>query len=386
LRSNGGGDDVSGNKTTFRALFGRDPDVTARAPGRVNLIGEHTDYNGGFVLPAPIPQATRVELGRRTDRTIRAFSGDVGADVGAAAMEEYELGSEARRGSWLDYIMGVTQALSRSGLAIGGADIRVQSDVPLGAGLSSSAALEVSLLRALREAFALDIDDVRVAQLGQRAENDLVGAPVGIMDQMASSLAEEGTALFLDTRSLERRLVPLPRGAELIVVSSGVTHNHAAGDYKTRRAECERAAAMLGVKELREVTAADLDRVEALPEPLGRRARHVVTENDRVIDAVRAIEEENLPLLGQLFYASHRSMRDDYEISIPEIDALVEIAREDPEIIGARLTGGGFGGSVVMLAKRGEAAKAAARIADTYARRTKKTPAILVPPGGRGEA
>jgi galactokinase len=143
---------------------------------------------------------------------------------------------------------------------------------------------------------------------------------------------------------------------------------------------------MLGVKELREVTAADLDRVEALPEPLGRRARHVVTENDRVIDAVRAIEEENLPLLGQLFYASHRSMRDDYEISIPEIDALVEIAREDPEIIGARLTGGGFGGSVVMLAKRGEAAKAAARIADTYARRTKKTPAILVPPGGRGEA
>jgi galactokinase len=285
--------------------------------------------------------------------------------------------------------MGVTQALERGGIAIGGADVRIRSEVPLGAGLSSSAALEVSLMRALRAAFSLDIDDVRIALLGQRAENDLVGAPVGIMDQMASSLAAPGTALFLDTRSLEKRLVPLPRGADLVVVSSGVTHNHAAGDYKTRRAECERAAALLGVSSLREVGSADLGRIEALPDPLGRRARHVVTENDRVLAAVQAMEGEgegeDLAGLGELFYASHRSMRDDYEISIPEIDALVDLAREDPDIFGARLTGGGFGGSVVMLAKRGAAAAAAPRIAALYAKKTGKTPTILVPPGGPGE-
>lgn len=369
---------VSDRDTSFRALFGREPDVTARAPGRVNLIGEHTDYNGGFVLPAPIPQGTEVELGRRQDRRIRAFS----ADVGEAEAREYELGSEARGGGWLDSVMGVTQALSREGNSIGGADIRIHSNVPLGAGLSSSAALEVSLLRALRSAFLLAIDDVKIALLGQRAENELVGAPVGVMDQMASSMAAEGTALFLDTRSLEMRLVPLPLRAELVVVSSGVTHNHAAGDYKTRRAECERAAAMLSVASLREVGSADLARVEALPEPLGRRARHVVTENDRVLAAVRAIEGDDLSRLGELFYASHQSMRDDYEISIPEIDALVEIARADADILGARLTGGGFGGSVVMLAKRGAAGPAAARIAALYAQKTGRTPAILVPPGG----
>jgi galactokinase len=369
---------VSGAR--FRAIFGRDPEVTARAPGRVNLIGEHTDYNDGFVLPAPIPQGTDVELGRRPDRRIRAYS----EDIKDAAICEYELGSEARGGGWLDYVMGVTQALSREGCEIGGADIWIRSEVPLGAGLSSSAALEVSLLRALRAAFSLELDDVRIALLGQRAENDLVGAPVGIMDQMASSLAAPGTALFLDTRSLEKRLVPLPRGAELIVVSSGVTHNHAAGDYKTRRAECERAAEMLGVASLREVGSADLGRISALPDPLGRRARHVVTENLRVLAAVHAMEVEDLARLGELFYASHQSMRDDYEISIPEIDALVELAREDPDILGARLTGGGFGGSVVMLAKRGSAAAAAPRIASLYAQKTGKTPAILVPPGREG--
>ncbi|NUQ79562.1 MAG: galactokinase [Polyangiaceae bacterium] len=364
---------------SFRSLFGRDPDVTASAPGRVNLIGEHTDYNGGFVLPAPIPQATFVMLGRRLDRTIRACS----ENIKNAAIYEYELGSEAKGGGFLDYVMGVTQALSRAGFVIGGADILVRSDVPLGAGLSSSAALEVSLLRAFRAAFSLDLGDIQIALLSQRAENDLVGAPVGIMDPMASSLAVPGTALFLDTRSLEKRLLPMPRGADLIVVSSGVTHDHAAGDYKTRRAECERAAALLNVSLLREVLSADLGRIEALPHPLKQRARHVVTENDRVLAAVSAMEAEDITRLGQLFYASHQSMRDDFEVSIAEIDALVDIARGDPDIFGARLTGGGFGGSVVMLAKRGAAAAAASRIAALYSQKTGKTPSILVPPGGR---
>lgn len=365
-----------GSAPAFRDLFGRDPDVTARAPGRVNLIGEHTDYNGGYVLPTAIPQVTTAELSARGDRSVRAVSADM---EGPAVMGEYELGEEARGRGWLDYVQGVTQALLRSGRVIGGFDLRVSSEVPIGSGLSSSAALEVSLLRALRSAFGLAIDDVELALLGQRAENDLVGAPVGVMDQMASSLASEGTALFLDTRTLEVKRVPIPKSAEIVVINSGVAHNHAAGDYRTRRAECERAAALLGVAQLRDLSMADLPRAEALPDPLGRRARHIVTENQRVLDAVAAMSAEDLPRLGELFRASHQSMRDDYEVSIPEIDMLVEIASADRAIFGARLTGGGFGGSVVLLARRGSGASAAARIAPAYAARSGRTPTVLVP-------
>lgn len=361
---------------SFVELFGAAPEVRASAPGRVNLIGEHTDYNEGFVLPTAIPQTTRVELGVRADRMVHAFSSSTGGRDPAV----YELGAEARGRGWLDYVQGVTQAVLRDGHELRGFDLRIESDVPLGSGLSSSAALEVSVLRALRRAFALPIDDVQIARLGQRAENDLVGAPVGIMDQMASSLATEGTALFLDTRTLAVDCVPMPAGADLVVIDSGVAHQHASGDYRTRRAECHRAAALLGVRALRDVAAADLPRVAALPEPLCRRARHVMTENARVLAAVSALRDGDLLALGALFQASHRSMRDDYEVSIPEIDLLVELAGADEAIFGARLTGGGFGGSVVMLARAGEGAPAALRIADAYAARSGRRATVLVPP------
>ena len=350
--------------------------VRAAAPGRVNLIGEHTDYNGGFVLPTAIPQHTVVELTRRADRRVEAQSTNDKIRGG------YVLGQEQARGDWLDYVQGVTWALREADFPrLEGFDLSISSDVPLGAGLSSSASLEVACLRAIRQAFELEnLDDVTLAQLGQTAENDFVGAHCGIMDQMAASLADGSTALFLDSRSLEFRRIPLPADADLVVIHSGVVHEIAGGDYNTRRAECEEAARLLGVPQLRDLGLADLKAVEQLPDPFARRARHVVTEDERVLQAVQALQDSDLPRLGQLFFASHDSMRDDFEVSVPAIDVLVEIARADPDIYGARMTGGGFGGSVVMLAHHGQGRAAGQRIARSYAERSGRTPMLLVPP------
>jgi galactokinase len=199
------------------------------------------------------------------------------------------------------------------------------------------------------------------------------------MDPMAASLADQGTALFLDARSLEYERVPLPSGADLIVLNSGLSHQHSAGDYNTRRAECEKACELLEVLQLRDLSIQKLDRVNTLPDPFCRRARHVITENERVLQAVAAMRAGNLLKLGELFYASHDSMRDDYEVSIPEIDLIVELARSEPDIFGARLTGGGFGGSVVMLARAGSGRTVAERVAEAYAKRSGQNPKILVP-------
>jgi galactokinase len=360
----------------FRETFGAQPDVVASAPGRVNLIGEHTDYNGGFVLPMAIPQRTWIALGRRPDGTAHVASRHVEA---SGRVRTFEVGREVRGQGWLDYVQGCTQALARDGHMLGGFDAAVVSAVPAGSGLSSSAALEVAVLRGLREIFSLTLDDVRLAQLGQLAENDFVGAPVGLMDQMAASLADEHTALFLDTRTLHYETVALPGDAALVVINSGVAHNHASGDYRTRRAECERAAAQLGVSLLRDLGPSDLERVMALEDPLGRRARHVITENRRVLDAVAAMRKGDLDELGRLFDDSHASQRDDYEVSVPEIDLLVTLASDEPLVRGARLTGGGFGGSVVLLVRRSDAATVARRISSAYAAQSGRHPTVLVP-------
>jgi galactokinase len=347
--------------------------VSAGAPGRVNLIGEHTDYNGGFVLPTIIPQTTRVDLARGGDRAVTARSANTGTEG------SFVLGHEHRRGDWLDYIQGLTLFLREAGYEFGGFALSITSEVPLGAGLSSSAALEVATLRAIRAAFELDLDDVKLARLGQRAENDFVGARSGIMDQMAASLADAGSALFLDTRSLEFRRVPLPPGADLVVIHSGVSHAIAGGDYNTRRAECEAAARLLGVPQLRDLAVTDAARVARLPAPLDRRARHVMTEDARVLAAVTALEARDLATLGQLFNDSHASMRDDFEVSVPEIDLLVALAQADPDVYGARLTGGGFGGSVVILARSGTGREVGARVTRAYAERSGQMPRLLVP-------
>jgi galactokinase len=360
----------------FRALFGVEPAAHAEAFGRVNLIGEHTDYNDGFVLPTSIPQSTVAAVARRSDRRVRTWSAELSS---GQTVDTFVLGKEEPGKRWFDYVQGITQALAATGQAIDGFDLALRSTVPLGSGLSSSAALEVAVLRALRALFTLPIDDVEIARLGQRAENEFVGAPVGIMDEMASSLGRPGVALFIDTRTLSYEPVALPRGTELAVINSGVAHQHAGGDYRTRRAESERAAASLGVAALRDVGVDDMARILALPPPLDRRARHVVTENQRVVEAKLAMNAGDARALGALFNASHASQRDDYEVSVPEVDLLVSLAVGEPAVYGARLTGGGFGGSIVALVQEGEAPAAAARIVDEYHRRTGRSATVLVP-------
>jgi galactokinase len=346
----------------FARSFAREARLVASAPGRVNLLGEHTDYNGGFVLPSAIPQRTHVALAERGDDRVQAWSATLDQRV------TFSLGAERTSGGFIDYVQGVTGALREHGHAIRGFDAAITSTVPVGGGLSSSAALQVALLRGLRELFALSLDDVTLAKLAQWGENHIVGAPVGILDQMACHLADEDSALFLDTRTLEYEKVPLPSQAEVVIVDSGVQHSHAGGGYRTRRAECEQAARLLAVRELRDVAADQVSQLMELPEPLGRRARHVVTENARVLTAVDAMRAGDAKALGLLFNESHRSMRDDFEVSVPEVDTIVENAWNDPSVFGARLTGGGFGGAVVCLVERGAGARVGAKLATGGAR------------------
>jgi galactokinase len=349
--------------------------VETKSHGRVNLIGEHTDYNGGFVLPICIPQFTKASLTKRHDFLVEGMSRNFGG-----VPERYTLGEEKKRGSWIDYVQGVTFVLKREGCSLSGFNLLVDSTVPWGSGLSSSAALEVSILKGLNELFDLNLSPVRIAQLGQMVENDFVGARVGIMDQMVTSLGTDGEALFIDTRDLSYQPIPLPLDdIELLVIDSGVRHSNSGGDYNQRRAECEKACELLGVKQLRDLTVDDLPRVETLPEPFSRRARHVISENARVLDAVAALKRKDFETLGSLFVQSHASMRDDYAVSIPEIDLLVELCLKQAPVYGARLTGGGFGGSIVALVRKGLAKEVGAIVSREYAQKTAKTASVLVP-------
>jgi galactokinase len=363
---------------TFEKVFGHSPTIRSSASGRVNLIGEHTDYNGGFVLPTAIPQKTSIELRPRDDRKARIFSANM-----PDSLLEFTFGSEKASHQWTDYVQGVCK-IAREHLgetSIRGFDLRVESLVPIGSGLSSSAALEVSVFKALRQAFQLKLTDLEIAKLSQKVENDFVGARVGIMDPMASALASVGTALFIDTQSYETKNVSLPTDTDLIVINSGVkhsnSHSNSGRDYNTRRSECEQACAKLGIAILREVKS--LKQLETLPDLLFRRAKHVFTENQRVLDSIEAMQSGDSKKLGKLFYQSHLSMRDDYEVSVPEIDGLVETAMADPDIFGARLTGGGFGGSIVAIAHKGKGAQAAERIVKIYAGKSGKKASVLVP-------
>jgi len=348
--------------------------ITAVANGRVNLIGEHTDYNDGWVFPTAIPQRTTARLTTRQDRLV------IGRTTARELAKcEYELGTEHKTGAWCDYLQGATSLLLKDGYAIRGFEIEIDSNVPMGSGLSSSAAFEIAVLKAIREAFALDITDEVLARIGQRIENEFVGARVGIMDQMACAMAAFGEALFLDTMTLRFERVPIPLDEiDLIVINSGVAHRISGGGYNQRRAECESAAAKLKVPSLRSAT---LDRLETgvLTPVEIKRARHVITENARVHAAVEAMKAHDFKKMGQLFYESHCSMRDDYEVSIPEIDKLVELCLADSACYGARLTGGGFGGSIVAITKKGEGARIAAAVTAAYEKQTGQKGTILVP-------
>jgi galactokinase len=352
--------------STFEDAFGTGPAVRAQAPGRVNLLGEHTDYNDGFVLPTAIPQQTTV--------SIRANGSDTFV-VHAAALDRQARFTldQAPDDHFASYLYGCVRGIAGRGANVPGLDIHVDSQVPMGVGLSSSAALEVAMLRALRELLGLSIDDVEIAQLAQRAEIDYAGVNCGIMDQMASSLADTRRMLFLDTRSFERRLLPIPAGTELLVVDSGLSRSLAASAYNQRRAECEQAARQLGVASLRDVTQAEV--VEQLPEPLRRRARHVVTENARVLQAVEGVEAA---AFGELMNASHASLRDDYEVSVPPLDHLVALLQAHDAVHGARLTGAGFGGACVALCRYGQAGRVGQDVVEQY-RRAGHAGRVLVP-------
>lgn len=332
----------------FEAVFGRPPEVVGQAPGRVNLLGEHTDYNDGHVLPIAIPQRTVVAIGRSPDGAFALHAAAMGATV------RFTL-EQAPAEHFASYVYGCLIEMQNAGIEVPPVQIHVSSEVPMGVGLSSSAALEVATLRALRELTQAAIDDVRIAQMAQRAEIDFAGVRCGIMDQMASSLAREDQALWLDTRTLERRLVPLPKGSAVMVLDSGIARTLATSGYNQRRAECEQAARQLGVASLRDVD--DPAAADALPEPLGRRVRHVVTENARVLRAVNCTRAADF---GLLMNASHASLRDDYAVSVPPLDRLVDLLQRHPRVFGARLTGAGFGGACVALCEP-EAAQAIAR-------------------------
>jgi galactokinase len=350
------------------------PEVIATAPGRVNLIGEHTDYHEGFVMPCAVPQRTTATLRPRPDRQVHATSAQRPGEV-----LRYELRHETPRRDWGDYVQGVTHALAVNGLRTAGFDLHLDSTVPLGSGLSSSAALEIAVLRALREAFSLPLDDLALARIGRQAETDFVGAPVGIMDQVASSIGREREALFLDTRTLQYERLPFPDSLELAVIDSGVAHQHAGGGYVTRRAESEAAARLLGVRCLRDLDESALPQLLALPDVEARRARHVITENARVERAAAALRAGDLETFGRLLVASHASMRDDYEISTPEIDLLVDIAVRQPGVFGARMTGGGFGGAVVLAARAGQARPIATAVLERYQQLSNRSVTILIP-------
>ena len=341
--------------------------VTARAPGRVNLLGEHTDYNDGFVLPTAIPQQTQVTLRRNGTGRFHARAASLDQQ---ASFELDEPPSE----HFASYLYGCVREVQAQGASVPGLDIDVDSQVPIGVGLSSSAALEVAMLRALRELLSLDIDDVRIAQLAQQAEIVYAGVNCGIMDQMASSLADTHRMLFLDTRSLERRLLPMPAGTELLVVDSGISRSLAGTAYNQRRAECEQAAALLGVASLRDVN--DIAALDVLPELLRRRARHVVSENARVLEVLDGIDAA---WFGRLMDASHASLRDDYEVSVAPLDELVALLQAHPDVFGARLTGAGFGGACVALCRAERAVAVGRATVEAYAR-AGYDGRVLVPP------
>ncbi|WP_104117894.1 galactokinase [Arthrobacter sp. B1805] len=336
----------------FTDRFGTEPDGLWSAPGRVNLIGEHTDYNDGFVLPFAIKHSTTVAAAVRKDRTVRVAS-TFAPDEDPVTADLDTLAEGAVHG-WAAYPLGVLWAMEQSGYRCPGMDLLVDSSVPVGAGLSSSAALECSVAVAANELSQGGASRRELAAIGQLAENRMVGAPTGIMDQSASLLGEAGHAVFLDCRSGDSRLVPLDlegAGLELMVIDTRVSHSHSTGGYAARRRSCELGAELMGVPALRDLSVKDLaEAAGVLDEETFRRVRHVVTENARVEDAVEVLASKGPAQLGSLLIASHASMRDDFEISCPELDAAVDASLE-AGAIGARMTGGGFGGAAIALAR-----------------------------------
>lgn len=338
---------IQQNKEHFKLAFGYEPEGVWSAPGRANLIGEHTDYNEGFVLPFGIDRRTYASIALREDRICR-----VASDIDGKTYE-FELGTKPEGLDWALYPLGVAWVMQEH--ASSGFDCFITSDVPVGAGLSSSAAIECAVAVALNELWGAGLSKQELALIGQKAENQVVGAPTGMMDQTASMLAQPDAAVLLDCQSLEVESIPLGlREKDLVVaiIDTQVAHRHSDGGYRVRRESCEKGAAIMGVSSLRGLAQADLPRAKELLEDVDyRRVKHVITENQRVLDTVQALKSSNLAKLGELMLASHASMRDDFEISIPELDLAVETAMS-MGAVGSRMTGGGFGGAAIAIIQK----------------------------------
>ncbi len=348
-------------RQAFIRYFNAKPQIIVRAPGRVNLIGEHTDYNEGFVLPMAIDRAVWIALRPGTDHRLRVHSLDLeqDSDFGLDALEKSE--------GWAEYIKGVAWALQLEGFALCGWDAVIAGDVPLGAGLSSSAAVELAAARAFSAACGFVWDPVQMARLSQKAENQWVGVQCGIMDQMASAASKAGQALLLDCRTLEIQHAPLPENASVMVLDTSTRRGLVDSAYNERRSQCEAAARFFGVRALRDVTLAEFERRKSrMDEVTMRRARHIITENQRVLDAIQAMRAKDATTLGKLFNASHFSLRDDFEVTNEALNRIVEAAQEQGSCFGARMTGGGFGGCAVALVRKESARTFAEAVSAAY--------------------
>ena len=370
----------------FYDLYGT-PARLFRAPGRVNLIGEHTDYNDGFVLPMAINHDVVVAAAARNDTLVRVHS----INLGESLEFDLSLPGPPRRGIWLDYVEGVAQMLLRKGVPVGGANLVIQSDVPVGSGLSSSAALEVAVGYALWSVSGGNVDILELALAGQQAEHVYVGAMVGIMDQLTSAAGRAGHALLIDCRSLEIDQIPFDTSAtDILICDSRVKHEIASSAYNKRREECEESVRLLKqalpyIRALRDVSISEFqEHQNLLTGDVKKRARHVVTENERTLKAAEALRRNDFEEMGRLMSASHRSLRDDFEVSSFELDLLVEIALGMDGVYGARMTGGGFGGCTVNLVRHEAVEPLKQAIIDGYEKETGKTPLIYITPATDG--
>ena len=367
----------------FHAVFGRLPEAVAFAPGRVNLIGEHTDYNDGFVLPMAIDLGTVAAFAPSATDTMTVHAAAFG-ETHAFSLSALKGAPPRRVGGWTGYVEGVAWALLDAGLALRAIDLAIDSTVPIGAGLSSSAALELSVARALTAAAALEWDPVAMARAGQRAEHEFAGVPSGIMDQLASAAAGDGTAILIDCRSLEIRHVPLPASVAIAIMDTGVRRELAAGHYAERRASCERAVAAIrrvapDVQALRDVDETLLWHSRALMSATDfRRAFHVIAENPRTVNAADAFADGDVERAGQLMNASHESLRELYEVSSAELDIIVDLARAQRRCYGARMTGGGFGGCAIALIDAADVSRFSADVARAYQRATGRDGMVFV--------
>ncbi|EMY3533182.1 galactokinase [Yersinia ruckeri] len=333
----------------FRQYFAYEPTLTIQAPGRVNLIGEHTDYNDGFVLPCAIDYATVISMAKRDDRQVHVIAADYDNQIDIFSLDAPIVNHPELR--WADYVRGVVKHLQLRNRHFGGADLVISGNVPQGAGLSSSASLEVAVGQAFQSLYQLPLSGVELALNGQEAENQFVGCNCGIMDQLISALGKQGHALLIDCRSLETRAVSMPKNVAVVIINSNVKRGLVDSEYNTRRQQCEAAARFFGVKALRDVDPAQFLAIQNELDPLvAKRARHVISENERTLAAADALAQGDLKLIGKLMQESHISMRDDFEITVPPIDRLVDMVKSViGEQGGVRMTGGGFGGCIVAL-------------------------------------